>query len=325
MAVTANTALTYDNKVIREDLKEAYASISPTDTPFQSLVGKGKSEAVYHEWHELDLAAVDTGNRVLEGEANPTVDAATLSVRKGNYCQLSDKVVTVSSTSNASNSAGDTSKTSKQVALKLKEIKRDVETMLLANIAANAGAAATARASAGLPAFIRTNANRGATGANPTTSGGAGGAGYPNAAATDGTLRALTEAQLKGVVQTAWQNGATPTTIMCGGLVKQKISGFSGNGMVRNGVADKETLYTAIDVYVSDFGTLQVLPNRFQRARDVFVLDPDYISVDWLQTMKQEPLAKTGHAENRLISGEYTLMVESEKAQGVIADIDGAL
>lgn len=325
MAVTANTALTYSNTVIREDLKEAYASISPTDSPFQSLVGKGKAAAVYHEWHELDLAAVDTANRVLEGEANPPVDAATLSVRKGNYCQLSDKHVIVSSTSNASNSAGDTGKMAKQVALKLKEFKRDVESMLLTNTAANPGAAGTARASAGLPAFLITNTNRGATGANPTTSGGGSGAGYPNAAATDGTLRALTENMLKAVVQTAWQNGATPTTIMCGGLVKQKISTLSGNGMVRNGVADKETLYTAIDVYVSDFGTLQVVPNRFQRARDVFVLDPDYISVDFLQSVKQEPLAKTGHAESRLISAEYTLMVESQKSQGVIADIDGAL
>ncbi|TWI32734.1 SU10 major capsid protein [Paracoccus sulfuroxidans] len=325
MAVTANTALTYNNKVIREDLKEMYALLTPDKTVFQNLVGKGKSEAVLHEWHEVDLAAVDKANRVLEGEANPATDAPTLSVRKGNYCQLSDKVATVSSTSNASNSAGDTGKMAKQIVFKTKELKRDIESMLLDNVAANAGGAGVARASAGLPAFLTTNVSRGATGANPTTSGGAGGAGYPNAAATDGTLRALTEAMLKGVLQSCWQNGAEPRTIMCGGLVKQKISTLTGNGMVRNGVADEETLYTAIEVYVSDFGTLQVLPNRFQRARDVFILDPDYLSVDWLQTVKNEELAKTGHASSRLISGEYTLMVESEKANGIIADIDGAL
>lgn len=324
MPVTANTELSYDVTTIREDLRDAYDSISPMDMPFQKMIGRGKAKQVYHEFHELDLATPDSANRVLEGEANPATDAATLSVRKGNYCQLSDKKVTVSSTANASNGAGNVQTLATQVSLKLKEIKRDIEAMLLDNVAANPGAAGTARAAAGFPAHIVTNVNRGSGGANGSTSG-AGGAGYVDTAATDGTLRALTEDMLKSVLQQSWTNGAEPKTVMCGGLVKQKISTFSGNNMVRNGVADKEKLYTAIDVYISDFGTLQITPNRFQRARDVLVIDPEYITQDWLQPMKQTPLAKTGHADERLIAGEYTLSVRSEKAQGLIADINGSL
>ena len=76
----------------------------------------------------------------------------------------------------------------------------------------------------------------------------------------------------------------------------------------------------AIDVYVSDFGELQIVPSRHIRPRDVFVLDPSYASVAYLQTAKQEPLAKTGHSERRLISVEYGLQVGSQKAHGFIAD-----
>lgn len=325
MAVNANAVETYDVSTIREDLQEAFISISPTDTPFMNAIGKGKATATYHEWHETDLAAVDTSNRVAYGEANPGNDAPTLAVRKGNYIQLSDKVVEVTSTSEAVNGAANIQTMAKQVALKLKELKRDMEAMALDNVAATAGASGTAAASAGLPAFLTTNVDRGATGADGTTSG-AGGAGYVDAAATNGTLRALTEPIFKTVIAQCWDSGAEPTMVMCGSLVKQKISTFTNGGTVtREATADKKKLTSAIDVYVSDFGTLQIVPNRFQRARDVFILDPEYLAVDFLANVKQEPLAKTGHADRKLISAQWTLKVESEKAQGQIADIDGAL
>lgn len=325
MAVNANALQVYDSKTIREDLQDAFISITPTDTPFMNMVGKGKASNTYHEWHETDLAAVDTANRVAYGEANPGNDAPTLAVRKGNYVQLSDKVVEITSTAEAVNGAANIETMAKQISFKMKEIRRDMEAMALANIAATAGSSGTAAVSAGLPAFLRTNTNRGATGANPTTSG-ASGAGYPNAAATDGTLRALTETLFKDVIAKCWTAGANPTTVMVGALVKQKISTFTASGTVeRTAVASKKELPTAIDVYISDFGTLQIVPNRFQRTRDIFVLDPEYLAVDFLTNMKNEPLAKTGHADRRLISAQWTLKCESEKAQGLIADIDGAL
>ena len=76
---------------------------------------------------------------------------------------------------------------------------------------------------------------------------------------------------------------------------------------------DGKKLTAAVDIYVSDFGTLQIVPARHMRARDVFVLNPNYASVAYLQTAKQEPLAKNGLSERRLISAEYGLQVTSEK------------
>jgi hypothetical protein len=254
----------------------------------------------------------------LEGDTGLSNSSPTNAIRKGNYTQISTKVVEVSSTNQAVNGVADAQTVAKQVAYKLSEMKRDMEKMLLDNVAASAGASGTARQTAGLGAFLTTNTARGTGGADGTTSG-SGSAGYPDAAATDGTTRAITEDILKGVIADCWDAGAEPSVVLCGSSNKQTISTFTGNA-TRYKEAEDSKLNAAIDVYIGDFGELQIVPARHVRARDVFVLDPNYASVAYLQTAKQEPLAKTGLSERRLISAEYGLQVTSEKAHGVIAD-----
>ena len=317
MAVTANTNETYDVSTIREDLAPALASISPTETIFMSTIGTRNVDNTYFEWSEVDLAAA-AANRQIEGDVGLSNTAPTNAVRKGNYTQISAKVVEVSSTNQAVNGVADAQTVAKQVAYKLSEMKRDMEKMLLDNVAGSAGASGTARQTAGLPAFLTTNTARGTGGADGTTSG-SGSAGYPDAAATDGTQRAITETILKGVIADCWDAGAEPSVVLCGSSNKQTISTFTGNA-TRYKEAEDSKLNAAIDVYISDFGELQIVPARHIRARDVFVLDPNYAAVAYLQTAKQEPLAKTGLSERRLISAEYGLQVTSEKAHGVIAD-----
>ena len=58
MAVAANTNKTYDVTTIREDLSEAMASLTPTDTIFMSTIGSRNVDNTYYEWSEVDLAAV---------------------------------------------------------------------------------------------------------------------------------------------------------------------------------------------------------------------------------------------------------------------------
>jgi hypothetical protein len=317
MAVTANTNETYDVSTIREDLAPALASISPTETIFMSTIGTRNVDNTYFEWSEVDLAAA-ASNRQIEGDVGLSNTAPTNAVRKGNYTQISAKVVEVSSTNQAVNGVADAQTVAKQVAYKLSEMKRDMEKMLLDNVAASAGASGTARQTAGLPAFLTTNTARGTGGADGTTSG-SGSAGYPDAAATDGTQRAITETILKGVIADCWDAGAEPSVVLCGSSNKQTISTFTGNA-TRYKEAEDSKLNAAIDVYISDFGELQIVPARHIRARDVFVLDPNYAAVAFLQTAKQEPLAKTGLSERRLISAEYGLQVTSQKAHGFVAD-----
>ena len=324
MGVTANTNETYDVSAIREDLQDALVSISPTETPFMTSVGRRNVTNTYFEWPVIELAAASTSNVVIEGEAAPANDAPTNATRLANYTQISDKVVEVSDTAEAVNGAGDAQTVAKQIAYKLKELKRDMEQMLVGhNNAAVAGASGTARETASLSAFLRTNVDRGVGGASGTLSGST--AGYPNAAATDGTLRALTETMLKDVIASCWDQGAEPSIVLCGSGVKQKISStFTGGATKFRDIGDKK-IVGAVDLYVSDFGDLQVVPSRFIRSRDVFVLDPSMARVGYLSNTKQTPLARTGHSERRLISVEYGLQVDTEKAHGVIADINPAL
>lgn len=324
MAVTANTNETYDVSTIREDLQDALISISPTETPFMSAIGRRNVSNTYFEWPVIELAAASSSNVVIEGEAAPGNDAPTNAIRLANYTQISDKVVEVSDTAEAVNGAGDAQTVAKQVAYKLKELKRDMETMLVGtNNAAVAGASGTARETASLSAFLKTNTDRGSGGADPTLSGST--AGYPDAAATDGTLRALTEDMLKDVIASCWDEGAEPSIVLCGSGVKQKISStFTGSATRYRDISDQKVV-AAVSLYVSDFGDLQIVPSRFVRSRDVFVLDPSMARVAYLSNTKQTPLARTGHSERRLISAEYGLMVDNEKAHGIIADIDPAL
>lgn len=327
MAVNANTVETYDNLVIREDLQEQYAMISPEEVPFQTSIGKADGATQpYHEWPIVDLAAPDSDNRVIEGDDAPAVDEGTLATRVGNYTQISDKRVKTSHTSEASDAAAeDIQKISKQIALKMREMKRDKEVMLLSNVAANPGASGTARVAAGVPAWIRTNTIDEAGGADPTLSGGANG--YPNAAATAATAAAtLTEDQFNDAIQSAWEAGGNPTIAMVNAGNKRLISNtFTGSSTRYKDAIDK-TLVNAIDIYDSDFGQLSVVPNRWQPAIDaptntqyyVLLLDPEFMGVSYLEDVRQKPLAETGHSKDRLVWCEYTLQVDNEAAHAII-------
>lgn len=329
MAVDAQTIETYDNTVIREDLEQQYTMISPEETPFQTAIGVGPAATnTYHEWTVVELASPSTSNRVIEGDDAPGEDNGTLGKRFGNYTQISDKIVSVSNTSEAVDAAAENvQRLAAQVAIKLKEMKRDMESMLLQNIAAAAGSSGTARQAAGLPAWLRTNIVLGASGAAPTLSGTT--AGYPNAALTPGTAVVLTETNLNNVIELCWNEGASPTLIMVNANNKRVISkNFTGNATRYKDAIDKR-LTAAVDVYDSDFGELSVVPNRFQQTTasnnySVYVLDPEYASLSFLETPRQTELAQTGHAKRRMVHCEYTLKVSNEKAHGAIHATTGA-
>ena len=329
MAVAANTSETYDNSLIREDLEQQYTMISPEETPFQTMIGTGTAaESTYTEWSIVDLASPDTSNRVIEGDDAPSDDAATLGRRVGNYTQLSDKVASVSSTAEAVNAAADNIQRMKmQIAIKLKEMKRDMEAMLTSNTVAAPGSSGSARATAGLPTWLTSNTVLGATGSNPALSGTT--TGYPDTALTPGTAVVFTEDNLNDVIESCWDNGGEPTIIMLNANNKRVLSqNFTGNSTRYKDSIDKR-LTAAVDIYDSDFGELTVVPNRFLQTTaadnySVYVLDPDYMEVKFLQAPKNEPLSKSGHAERRMLSAEYALKVHNEAAHGAVHATTGA-
>ena len=310
MAQPTNTFDTYDSVGEREDLSDVIYSISPTDTPFISSAAKTKATAVLHEWQTDSLAAAVTNNAVIEGD-EATLDAVSPTSRLSNSSQIMDKTVVITGTQEAVDKAGRASELAYQIAKKAKELKRDMEATVTGNIAEVTGGSGTARKMGTLGSWIETNDVFGTGGASGTAG---------NTARTDGTQRAFTEAQLKSVIKSVWNEGGEPSMIMVGPFNKQKLSGFTGNSTRFDAGADA-TLYTSVDVYASDFGQLQVVPNRFSRDRDAYVLDMNYFAIAFLRDFTMHELSKTGDSEKRQLLVEATLESRNEKASGLVADL----
>jgi hypothetical protein len=66
-------------------------------------------------------------------------------------------------------------------------------------------------------------------------------------AATDGTVRPLTESLLKTALASAWTAGGDPDLILVGQFNKQVISAFAGNSTRMDDDSSDKTLTTAID------------------------------------------------------------------------------
>lgn len=313
MAIVANTFTRYSAVGIREDLSNVIYNISPEETPFISNIGRENVKNTYFEWQTDSLAAASDSNAALEGDDISSFTAVSPTSRIGNYTQISTKNVVISGTLEALDKAGRRSELTYQLAKLGSELKRDMESALLANQSPVAGNTTTARRTAGLPAFIKTNTDFGTGGADT--------AGI--AARTDGTQRAFTEDQLKDVIAKVWESGGTPKMLMVGSHNKQVASGFTGIATRFRDVpaGQQAQIVGAADVYVSDFGTVNIVPNRFQRARDAFVVDPQFASMAVLRPIQQMELAKTGDAEKRLMLVEYGLKVNNEAAHGIVADL----
>lgn len=315
MALPTNTFSSYAAIGNREDLSDVIYRIDPSDTPFMTACEREKATAVNHEWQTQSLAAVDTNNAVLEGD-DATTDAATPTVRLGNICQISDKVARVTGTQRAAESAGRDDELEYQEMLKGLELKRDMESILVGtNQAKVTGGTSTARKTASVLSWIKTNTSKGASGTDPSAADGTG-------TRTDGTQRAFTEANLKTVLQSIWNSGGKPEVIMTGGFNKQVFSTFTGRATPTEDTKAKK-IVAAVDVYESDFGRMQIVPNRFQRARDVLILQSDMWAVAYLQgrRMLSTPLAKTGDSDQRQILSEYALVARNAKASGGVFDL----
>lgn len=295
----------------REDLTDVIYRISPTTTPFLNLAAKTKATSTLHEWQTQDLATA-AANAQAEGD-NLTAKTVTASVRLASRTQISSKSVVVSNTQQAVNPAGRKDEMAYQMSMIALELKRDIEVGLTQTRVG----ASSPRAVKGLPCWIGDNYDAW-TGGTPYVA--------PVYTSTDGTtntdggtLIAFTEARLKNVLQKIFTAGGEPDVIMLPPLAKQTFSTFTGNA-TRLDKSEDAKLYASVDVYVSDFGEIKAVPNRFQRVRDVFILQSDKWAVAYLRPFTTIELATTGDAMQRQLVCEYALEARAPKANGGVYD-----
>ena len=289
---------TYDATAIREDLSDVIYDISPTDTPFMSsIAGKGSVSNTLFEWQTEALASAVINNYHVEG-ADAGTAATTVTARVTNQTQISKKVVEVSGSHEAVNNAGKKSELAHQLAKASKELKRDMEGSLLANNAAAAGNATTARETRGAAHWITTNVTD---------------------AGTSGTHAAMVEADVLAAAEAVWTAGGEASTILLGATNKKLITAMSGRADSVRSVADNNmTIQNSVDVYVSDFGTYNIVMDRFCDQDVVYFLDHDMWSVDYLRDFQTVDIARAGDGEKKMLLVEYGLRCGNEAANAKI-------
>lgn len=320
MTILTNTFLTFSEVGAREDLSNLIALISPVDTPVLSNARKGSVDNTKYEWQRDALAAA-ADNAQLQGDDVAAFDAVAPTVRMSNRTQISRKTIVIADSIKQLDLAGRDQEMSYQIAKRGKEIKRDQEFGLLRNGGAVVGNSTTAPRYGALLAMVGSidgsNVSKEATGTNPTDA-----VDFTDPR-NDGATRAFTEALLKTVVSAGFTNGANYDTLMVDAIQKAVVSAFAGIATKTYFQEAKRpaAVIASADVYVSEFGNLSVIPNRFQRARDAWLLDFDAIRVVSYRPYDVVKLAKTGDAEKSMLILEYGLKVDHEHMLGLVTDL----
>lgn len=325
MAVVANTFQSTGAAGNRETLADVVSRITPEDTPIYSMIKKGKATGTHPEWTTDELAA-PADNVQLEGDEY-SFDATVSPARLGNYTQIMRKSGIISETQDVTDEAGKATKVREQKLKKGVELRKDVEYSI---VAANASVAGATRKSGSLSTWIESNVSRGATGANGGYNSGTG----LTVAPTNGTQRAFTKAQLDDVMQQGYTSGANFKHAFVSPYVKSVFVTFMSDANVaqfRYAAANgsNNSIVANADVYEGPHGKIMVHPNRVMSggaglARNVFLVDPEYLSFDWLRPIKEDKqVAKTGDAKKFVLIGEGALCVKNEKGLGVVADVFG--
>ena len=311
MAKVANAFTTYDAQANREDLSDIIYNIDPFDTPMMTASGRRNVSNIVYDWQTEALPAVSVTGE-LEG-FELTRSASTPTVRVSDVAQINARDATVSGTQDAANPAGKRKELAHQIALVGKALKRDCESVLFGtDQVQNLGNATTVRTTTGLINWLATNFVDGVGGASPVQA--------TQTAVTDGTPAAFTELMLNDGIQICYEAGAEPSLLFVGPFNKRAVSAFVGRANSRQMIAAKKVV-NSVTMYASDFGDFKVLPSRWIRPRDAFLIDPRYLKVAYYRNFQRSTLGRIGDATTELILTEYGLQVDNEAAHGVIRDL----
>lgn len=305
----------------REDLMDKIFNTSPTETPITSAMGRVTAITDFHEWQTDALAAASAANKMIDGD-DVTLDAQVATVRIGNHLQIFNGSVGVSRRANIVKKAGRTMEMGYLKGKKMLELKRNIEAMVLSPTqVAIAATTSVAGQSGGLGVQCVSNPLHGGAGATAAWTSGA-----PTAAVTGGTNRTFTKALLDTACQNIYTtSGQFAEMLVVSPAHKVLFSAFSGIAQNRFEVKTKQqqgTVVAGADVYMSDFGSLSVVPHYLMSGGDTaYVLNTDYLDMAFLDGFKETPLAKTGDSDKVLITADCCLSVRAPTAQSKIANL----
>lgn len=302
----------------REDLSDVITRIDPDETPIFSSVKKETGKAINIEWQVQELAAAADDNYQNEG-ADATFATPTPTTRLGNYMQISMKDASVSGTLDAVDKAGRDRETAYQKVLKGLELRRDIEKYLHSDTAQSGS---DPRKAGTLSSWITNVSVAGDESALPA------GVGAGTAVPVgDGTARAMTLDMIDTAMQAAYEDGGQPDMLVVSPAKKAEFSDLSSGSVATNQInytAPREaSIVGSVSLYLSDFGELSVVIDRFAQNDRVYLIDSDYASVCTLpgRNFTVRDLAETGDATKFQIITEWTLKVSAPKAHGAVYNL----
>ena len=299
----------------REDLSDVITRIDPDETPIFSALRKETGNGVFVEWQVQELAAAVATNYQNEG-ADASYATPTATTRLGNYMQISQKDAQVSGTLDAVDKAGRDAEVAYQKVLKGLELRRDIEKYLNSDTARSAS---DPRKAGTLSSWI-TNVDD----ASGTSAATGDGTDVPD---MSGTNRALTLAQIDNAMQAAYTDGGQPNMLVVSPAKKATFSDLNSGSVATNQInytAPREAaIVGSVSLYLSDYGQLDVVIDRFASDDRVYLLDSDYASICTLpnRNFTVDDLAKTGDSEKFQIITEFTLKVSAPKAHGAVYNL----
>lgn len=298
---------TYDQVGKKEDISDVISNLSPTETPFSSLIGDEKVTNTMYQWQE-DALDVVADNAQVEG-ADATDENMTPTVMRSNHTQILSKTIKVAATADAVSTYGRAKETAYQLGKKSAELKRQKEYILIGK---------AQNAAAGSSAAARRFGNVWGQDAAGTAMIDAGNV------VTNGVAAALTEAMVLSVNQKIYEAGGAATIMMIKPADSLIVAGFSASaGRVREIPQEDRKIVNVIDLYVSPFGEQKVILNRFMKADSALLFDPKNWKTQTLRPFTRTLLAKTGDADRHFVVGEFGLKHVNYKATGAITGLTG--
>lgn len=309
---TVTYSTNYDKSIV-DEVDELITNLAPDKTPFISSIGKGSCETTTPDWLEDDLA--DAGENAHVEGADTDAEECTPPERLSNTTQILKKALFISGTLKNSKLHGRKKELEYQSGKKTKEIAKDTEYAALNNATKVAGDAATARKMLGAFGHVEQGTGN-----------------FYNFDGNPAATNHITEDILTDVLQSMWEQGADPTTILAPPAQKRKISAFTDGGRLTfNANADRKKVVMTVRLIETDFGVVAVIPTRTIAAKDVtgtmydrvLIYDKALFKLLTLKGrgLKREALAKTGDGDKYQLVTEKTLQCRSKKAVGSIENL----
>lgn len=238
-------------------------------------------------------AAVTTlqiiANPAQEGQ-DPPADESKTRTKVTNFTQIFQKGINVSQTMRSVMQAGVADEYTFQVARRLQEIMRELDSSLVNGVkSASAGSDTVYRSMSGVIWFAsQANGN------------------------LNTTAEALTLTVVNNMCKDIWDDGGVPNFILVGGKQKRAISAF--DQAARRSVYDATVAGYVVDKIITDLGfVLDVIVDPWVPDDVAVVGDLNKVRVMPLHgsAMRAEDLAKTGASWKSQVYGEYTAEVRN--------------